>query len=227
MDFYCDEQRQLDGGVHRRRSLSVVHESTYDRQEPLERNFGCSGWLSNREALGARVTAEVGGQVLRRQVLGDPCYLSSTTRLVHFGLGRNWSPDRILIDWPSGIHQRLIGIPGDQRLQILEPRVTMDTSSAPVDTNGTLQWSVELRNRSDTYQIADVVWFLLLGKGGPLVVTLHKVAFLNAKAKATVNVAIPIPAAMRRAISGVVIEQRAYVVASGAIDSRRRLDTLK
>jgi hypothetical protein len=59
----------------------------------------------NRDAIGAWVTAVVGGARLRRQVMPTRSYLSQVELPVTFGLGKSDHVDRLTIDWPNGSHQ--------------------------------------------------------------------------------------------------------------------------
>ncbi|HVS39813.1 MAG TPA: CRTAC1 family protein [Gemmataceae bacterium] len=58
-----------------------------------------------RDAVGARLTLEVGGRRLVRAVKGGGSYLSSRDRRVVFGLGGNARVDRLTVQWPSGASQ--------------------------------------------------------------------------------------------------------------------------
>ncbi len=55
-----------------------------------------------RDAVGARLTLEVGGRRLVRAVKGGGSYLSSGDRRVVFGLGPDSRFDRLTVRWPSG-----------------------------------------------------------------------------------------------------------------------------
>jgi hypothetical protein len=74
------------------------------------------GTRSNRDGFGARV--EVNGQVRFASAAGS--YLSSSDKIVHFGLG-SADAATIRVDWPSGIHQTLENVRCDQFLEVLEP----------------------------------------------------------------------------------------------------------
>ncbi len=60
------------------------------------------GRESNRDAIGARVTATIGGRRLVREVRAGGSYLGQHDVRVHFGAGRAKSVDRIEVRWPSG-----------------------------------------------------------------------------------------------------------------------------
>ena len=60
------------------------------------------GQESNRDAIGALVTATVGGRRLVREVRAGASYLGQHDLRVHFGLGRATSVDRLEVRWPNG-----------------------------------------------------------------------------------------------------------------------------
>ncbi len=59
------------------------------------------GKRSNRSAIGAQVTVEAGGMVLRRQVQGARGYLSQSELPVTVGLGDTARVDRVTVRWPG------------------------------------------------------------------------------------------------------------------------------
>ncbi len=61
------------------------------------------GTKSNRDAIGARVTARVGGAILMREVNGGNGYSSQSSKRVHIGLGSADRIDSLTIRWPSGL----------------------------------------------------------------------------------------------------------------------------
>jgi enediyne biosynthesis protein E4 len=62
---------------------------------------------SNRDAIGARVTAEVGERRQTAEVRSGGSYLSHNDMRVHFGLGVATQLDRLVIRWPSGLVETL------------------------------------------------------------------------------------------------------------------------
>src|SRR5262249_39718159 len=66
-----------------------------------------------RDAVGARLTLEAGGQQLVRSVKGGGSYLSSGDRRVVFGLGPEQSVGRLTVRWPSGKVQTWDSMPID------------------------------------------------------------------------------------------------------------------
>jgi hypothetical protein len=75
---------------------------------------------SNRDAVGARVTARFGGQTLSQQVSGGQSYLSASEKTLTFGLGGATKIDAIEIRWPDGTVQTLSDVPGGARLRVEE-----------------------------------------------------------------------------------------------------------
>jgi hypothetical protein len=100
-----------------------------DRPAVLLMGRGAAGhWLqvelegtqSNRSAVGALVTARLGERRLTRQVSAGSGFLSSSSPVLHFGLGPAERVDALEIRWPSGTRQRLEDVAADQRLTIRE-----------------------------------------------------------------------------------------------------------
>ena len=78
------------------------------------------GVISNREGIGAGVTLEAGGVVQRRGQGGGMHVFSQNHQRIHFGLGPHSTVDRLTIQWPSGVVQRLEALPADRILEIEE-----------------------------------------------------------------------------------------------------------
>jgi hypothetical protein len=55
-----------------------------------------------RDAVGAKLILEVGGQKLMRMIKGGGSYLSASDRRIVFGLGKCDKVDRLTVTWPSG-----------------------------------------------------------------------------------------------------------------------------
>lgn len=79
------------------------------------------GHKSNRDAIGAviQLTTSKGSQWWTVSTGGSYC--SSSDKRAHFGLGAETEITSIEIRWPSGIHQVLHNVKGDQILRIDEP----------------------------------------------------------------------------------------------------------
>lgn len=87
--------------------IYVINEGTNNR---LYANGGSpNGWLSvtalgvtsNPDAVGARLTAWVGGRSMLREVNGTSG-MSYSSRVTHFGLGEADRVDSLVVSWPSG-----------------------------------------------------------------------------------------------------------------------------
>jgi hypothetical protein len=59
------------------------------------------GKRSNVSALGAQVTIEAGGKVMKRQVTGGRGYLSQSELPITVGLGSAEKVDRVTVRWPG------------------------------------------------------------------------------------------------------------------------------
>ena len=75
---------------------------------------------SNRDAVGARVTATIGARTLTQQVSGGQSYLSASEKTLTFGLGAAAKIDTLEIRWPDGATQTLKDVPGGARLAITQ-----------------------------------------------------------------------------------------------------------
>lgn len=78
------------------------------------------GIRSNRDAIGARVLADVGKHILYKYVDGGTGFGSMNSHEVHIGLGSSDFVNRLSIVWPSGTTQTFNRVHGDQCVQIVE-----------------------------------------------------------------------------------------------------------
>ncbi|MCZ6691799.1 MAG: FG-GAP-like repeat-containing protein, partial [Planctomycetota bacterium] len=76
--------------------------------------------MSNKSAIGARVTVTAGNLSMIREVNGGSGYVGQRDLIVHFGLGQEPLVDEIEIQWPSGIVQTVTNVSANQRLVINE-----------------------------------------------------------------------------------------------------------
>lgn len=94
----------------------------------LENNFPKANWLnvslrgkeSNRFGIGAKLTCEVAGRVIRRELYPTVNFLGQKPSAVHFGLSDAEAIERLTITWPSGQEQVLEGIAINQHVVIVE-----------------------------------------------------------------------------------------------------------
>jgi len=130
--------------------------------------FRLAGTASNSEALGARVDAFVGGRLLRRQVHDSGVFLTSPSRIVHFGLGNADVIDELLVRWPSGRCQSLLDLSVDVRRELVEPDVLLADDAAPGTDAGTRRITATIENMASATRRVEVRGELLDG-GGALV----------------------------------------------------------
>ena len=79
------------------------------------------GTSSNRDAIGARVTVQVGGASQIREIAAGSSQMGQNMLEAHFGLGTADTVDVVTVAWPSGKVTRLEDVPANQRLTIVEP----------------------------------------------------------------------------------------------------------
>jgi hypothetical protein len=80
------------------------------------------GGPSNRQGIGARLTAVVNGQQLVREMYPVNSYRSQMPNIVHFGLGDADKVERLIIRWPSGKVQQLTNQKADRHIVIDEAK---------------------------------------------------------------------------------------------------------
>ena len=83
------------------------------------------GVESHRNAIGAQLTIRHGERTQTREVVCGAGYLSSQTRLVHFGLGDAERVEELRVRWPSGRVQVFKDIPANRRLHMVEGESTL------------------------------------------------------------------------------------------------------
>ena len=78
------------------------------------------GTRSNRDGIGALVTATAGGLTQMRLCHTDGSYLSASDRRVHLGLGQAARVERLSIQWPSGHTDVWHDLRADQQITLKE-----------------------------------------------------------------------------------------------------------
>lgn len=78
------------------------------------------GTASNRDGIGARVTATAGSESQMQEVRTGLSYLSSNDPRILFGLGDHTRIDRLEIRWPSGIVQVLENLEVNRKIVVVE-----------------------------------------------------------------------------------------------------------
>jgi hypothetical protein len=106
--------RQAGGGPLK------VYENRLPRRGYLEVTL--RGQVSNRQGIGARLTAMVNGKQLVREMFPANSYLSQSPNIVHFGLAESDRVEKLTIRWPSGKVQELKNIKGNCHIVVDENR---------------------------------------------------------------------------------------------------------
>ncbi|PYX44792.1 MAG: hypothetical protein DMG79_20360, partial [Acidobacteria bacterium] len=78
------------------------------------------GTRSNRDAIGAKVSAAAGNRRIFKWVNGGNGFGCNNSRVVHLGLAREKQVNELQIQWPSGLRQSFQNIPAGQRVEIIE-----------------------------------------------------------------------------------------------------------
>jgi hypothetical protein len=78
------------------------------------------GTRSNRDAIGARVSALTGKRRIFKWVNGGNGFGCNNSRVVHLGLAHEKQVKELQIEWPSGLCQSFQNIPAGHRIEIIE-----------------------------------------------------------------------------------------------------------
>jgi Flp pilus assembly protein TadD/peroxiredoxin len=98
--------------------LRVLHNVMKDLGRSLA--FRLRGTKSNRDAIGAAVTVEVGTLRQTKYLQAGSGFLSQHTKELFFGLGSKQSAVRATLRWPSGLTQTFENLPANSRIEIVE-----------------------------------------------------------------------------------------------------------
>ena len=104
--------RQAGGGA------LLLYENSMPRKHYLK--VSLRGKKSNRQGIGARLTAVVKGQPLVRELFPANGYRSQAPNIIHFGLAEADTVDSLTIRWPSGKVHISKGLKGDRHIVIDE-----------------------------------------------------------------------------------------------------------
>ena len=78
------------------------------------------GTKSNSSGVGARLTAEIDGRKVTREMQKPNCFLGQSPAEVTFGLQSAEQIDKITIQWPSGTHQTFQAIQANGHYRLIE-----------------------------------------------------------------------------------------------------------
>jgi enediyne biosynthesis protein E4 len=102
--------------------------------------FKLVGTTSNRSAIGARVSLEVGGRKLVQEVRSGSSFNSSNDLRLHFGLGAAAKITALTVRWPNG-QTESFAPPIPNQIAVLKEgtgkKVGNDTTSSPTAAPGT------------------------------------------------------------------------------------------
>jgi hypothetical protein len=79
------------------------------------------GKSANRDALGAVVTAQIGGKLHTRWLTGSGGFGSNRARIAHFGLGTASSAQAVTVRWPDGTQTVVGSLASGARVQVQWP----------------------------------------------------------------------------------------------------------
>jgi len=94
------------------------------------------GTVSNRDAIGARVTISGPWGTQIREVRAGESYGMVTTFMCHFGLGQETVIPTVTINWPSGLVETFTNVAADQVINVIEGVCV--SPSASITTPGNL-----------------------------------------------------------------------------------------
>ena len=110
-------------------SIQLLNESQASGQPLLLKNKrNRNNWLtvrlvgttSNRGGVGARVKVKVGNLRQVKEVYAGSSFLSSNSPWLTFGLGKHKRRASVVVTWPSGLVERFIGVPINQKVTFVE-----------------------------------------------------------------------------------------------------------
>lgn len=84
------------------------------------------GSVSNRSAIGGKVTVTAGGRKQAQEVMAQASFYSCNDQRLHFGLGTATTAD-VEVLWPRGLRDRFPKVPADRLLVIREGKGVVDT----------------------------------------------------------------------------------------------------
>jgi hypothetical protein len=102
----------------------LLFENHFPKRHYLE--VSLRGTTSNRLGIGARITAEVEGRQVVRELYPCNTYSSQAPCRAHLGLAEAKKVDRLTIRWPSGTVQVLRDLEGDRHIVVEEGKEGSD-----------------------------------------------------------------------------------------------------
>jgi hypothetical protein len=117
LDYDLDGDQDLVVVGHRQKAI-LLRNDYGQKNNWLQ--VALEGTKSNRQAVGARITARIGPKTLLREVRAGGGFLQSNSVPTAIGLGRATQVDELTIRWPSGAVQTLRNVPANQVVRVNE-----------------------------------------------------------------------------------------------------------
>jgi enediyne biosynthesis protein E4 len=92
------------------------------------------GTRSNRDGIGARIKIMAGGVTQVDEAKGGMSYQSAHDPRLHFGLGDQTRAEKIEVRWPSGIVDKVAGVPANRLVTIREGSGQVESRFPPLRT---------------------------------------------------------------------------------------------
>ncbi len=119
LDFDGDGRPDL-AVVHQDRPVGLLHNETIPTGRSLVLEL--HGVVSNRNAIGAKISVSAKGRNLTRQICGGDGFFASNEKRQIIGLGDASRIDKLEIHWPSGQVDMVQNVSSDIRLVCIEGR---------------------------------------------------------------------------------------------------------
>jgi len=155
------------------------------------------GTVSNRNAIGSRITAVAGHSPQIREVNGGSSFLSMNSLDEILGFTHLTRVDQLNVRFPSGLEYEMVNLPVNQDVMVVEPVVSLSSSlkknSVPRGSSFTVP--VTIKNQTGTSQNIQVWWTAITPAGDEGVVKAPTaIATLSAHQSMTSNISLSIPA---------------------------------
>ena len=104
--------------------IAVIATSVYLHRGLAHRSLRLhlTGTKSNRDAIGAVVRIDHGGENQMRTVRGGSSYLSQSELAATFGVGKADRIDRLIVEWPGGSTQEFKNISAGKAYEVNESK---------------------------------------------------------------------------------------------------------
>ncbi len=161
-----DEDGDLDVYIANRTSNFLIRNDLNNGNHWLEVDL--NGTVSNRNAIGARVTITAGGVTQLREVRSGSSYLAHHMQRLHFGLNTADMIDSLTVRWPAGLVEVFNNVPADQILELTEPGpVQSSPPPPPITRQAWFDWyDDELQARKNASDFArDATRWLSISEG--------------------------------------------------------------